>query len=74
MAHNIYSDISPTDTYVIYDQFHFGCPDHLEERVKGWDNALSRYCFTKTFNSNLSLGLSTAEYYDHLRSGKRHTL
>lgn len=64
---NIFDPISPSDTYVIYDQFHWVEKNHFEEKVKGWEAALSRYNFHKTFNPNCVMGLCTVEYYNHLK-------
>lgn len=65
-APSIFSPISPSDTYMIYDQFHLKRKDHFSEKVRGWDSALSRYNFHKTFHPECCLGLCTVEYYDHL--------
>lgn len=65
-APSILSPISPSDTYMIYDQFHLKRKDHFSEKVRGWDSALSRYNFHKTFHPECCLGLCTVEYYDHL--------
>ena len=63
----IYSLVSPSDTYIVYDQFHFGDADHLEVPVKGHDNAIATYCFYKTVYPTYSLGLCTIEYYNTLK-------
>lgn len=62
---SIYSPISASDTYCIYDQFHFGNKDHLEIPVKGHDAALERYQFYKTLYPGYCLGLCTIEYFNH---------
>lgn len=53
-------------TYVIYDQFHWCNPDHIERQVKGWKSALATYCFLKDVYANVSLGLVTLDYYNKL--------
>lgn len=64
----IYSPISPTDTYVIYDQFgDFFGKNHLEVSVKGWESAVEQYRFYKEFSPNRSIGLTTLEYYKSLK-------
>ncbi len=67
---SVYNPVSPTDTYVIYDQFHWLRDDHLEVEVKGHDNALNRYLWLRQCYPNESLGLATAEYYKHLMKRK----
>lgn len=62
---SIYSPVSPSDTYCIYDQFHFGAKNHFAAEVKGKEQAVSAYAFYKVFYPGYSLGLSTKEYYDH---------
>lgn len=63
---SIYDPVSPSDTYMIYDQFHFGRKDHLAVAVKGWKGALEQYRFYKEFNPQGVIGLCTFEYYQHL--------
>lgn len=63
---NIFNPVSPSDTYVIYDQFHFKLKDHLEVPVKGWDAAVEVYRFYKEFNPQGVIGLCTIEYYKNL--------
>ena len=58
---------SPSDTYVVYDQFQFHHPDHLEIPVKGRSAALDMYQFQKTANPDKSLGLCTVEKYKKLK-------
>lgn len=65
-AISIFNPVSPSDTYMIYDQFHSKRKDHFKEKVRGWDSALSRYNFHKTFHPECCLGLCTIEYYNHL--------
>ena len=67
MAKSIYDPVSPTDTYCIYDQFHFKTKGHLEVPVKGYQAAVEAYAFYKTFYPGQSLGLNTIEYYNHLK-------
>ena len=64
---SIYDPVSPSDTYVIYDQYgDFFGKNHLEEPVKGWEQAVERYRFYKEFSPNRSIALCTREYYEHL--------
>lgn len=72
MATSIYNPVSPSDTYCVYDQFHFGNKDHIEVPVKGKDNAVSTYAFYKAAYPNHSLGLCTIEYYKHLTNRINH--
>lgn len=65
---SIFDPISPSDTYMIYDQFHLKQKDHFHEKIHGWDSALSRYNFHKTFHPEMILGLCTVEYYNHIIS------
>lgn len=53
----LYINPMEPNEYVIYDQFHWGNPDHLEVHVDGWDNALSQYLFYKEAFPTESLGL-----------------
>lgn len=57
---------SPTDRYMIYDQFHWLRPDHFQEEVKGRDQALARYHFHKVFHPECVLALSTIESYNRI--------
>ena len=68
MPTSIYNPVSPTDTYCIYDQFHFGNKDHLEVPVKGYQQALDAYAFYRASYPALTLGLCTVEYYKHLKT------
>lgn len=54
---------SPSGTYVVYDQFHFGSPDHLAIPVKGQSEALDMYRFQSLANPDKSIGLTTVERY-----------
>jgi len=63
---NIFSPVSPTDTYMIYDQYHIGWKNHLHVPVKGKEAALERYNSYKVLYPGFSLGLCTIEYYNHL--------
>lgn len=53
--------------YVIYDQFHWLSPDHLERHAEGWENALKQYAFYKAAYSGESLGLVTKETYNKIK-------
>lgn len=66
MAASIYNPVSPSDTYCIYDQFHFKTKNHLEVPVKGWEQAVATYAFYKASYPDYCLGLCTIEYYRHL--------
>lgn len=46
---------SPSGTYVVYDQFHFGSPDHLAIPVKGQSEALDMYRFQSLANPDKSI-------------------
>lgn len=59
---------SPSDTYVIYDQFHFRDQDHVEIPAKGWEYALAVYRFQRTMHPGMSLGLTSIEKYKRLKS------
>lgn len=63
---SVYNPLSPTDTYVIYDQFHWLHDDHLSVSVKGHVNALIFYAWYKECYPTKSLGIASAEYYNHL--------
>lgn len=52
--------------FVIYDQFHWQCPDHLVELVPGWDKALARYNHWKTFFPSESYGLLSLDEFKRL--------
>lgn len=49
--------------YVVYDQFHWQTPDHVEYVFKGWDVALANYAFLKDAHPDKSLGLCTKEEF-----------
>lgn len=51
--------MSATTSYVIYDQFHWLTPDHLEVPASSWDEAMSLYRFYKAASPKESLGLCT---------------
>lgn len=71
MATSIYNPVSPSDTYCIYDQYHFGSKEHLEVPVKGHDEAVKAYTFYKASYPKESLGLASMEYYRHLKNSYR---
>ena len=50
-------------TYVIYDQFHWHTPDHIEVPVTDWETALEVYKFLKELHPGESLGLVTKEEF-----------
>ncbi len=56
-------DMSPSDHYMIYDEFHWKTPTHFQEEVVGRDQALARYNFHKVFHPECVLALSTIEDY-----------
>lgn len=57
-----------TDHYVIYDQFHWLNPDHLERHVIGtWQEAVEQYCFYKSAFPGESLGLVNNEQYNKIK-------
>ena len=65
---SIYDPVSPSDTYVIYDQYHdFYGKDHLEVPVKGRQQAVEQYAFYKAMYHGYTLALSTIEYFNHLK-------
>ena len=69
---SIYDPVSPTDTYVIYDQFgDFFDKNHLEVPVRGWEQAVEQYRFYKEFSPNHSIGLTTIEFYNHKKESYR---
>lgn len=69
---SIYNPVSPTNTYCVYDQYHFGNKEHLEVPVKGHDQAVATYAFYKAAYPTQSLGLCTIEYYNHLKDSMKH--
>ena len=69
---SIYDCVSPTDTYVIYDQFgDFFDKNHLEVPVHGLEQAVEQYRFYKEFSPNRSIGLTTIELYNHKKESYR---
>lgn len=58
---------SQNKKYVIYDQFHWLNPDHLELTISGWDYALKVYAFEKEANPDKTLGLITEEEYKKIK-------
>lgn len=51
------------EEYVVFDQYHWLFPDHLEYIYKGWEYALANYNFLKQSYPKESLGLITKEEY-----------
>lgn len=49
--------------YVVYDQFHWFAPDHLEYVFAGWEYALQNYRFLKAAHPDKVLGLVEAKQY-----------
>ena len=71
---SIYDPVSPSNSYVIYDQYgDFFIKSHLEVPVRGWDAAVELYRFYKEFSPQRSIGLCTAEYYDNLKKSYQRT-
>ena len=71
---SIYSPVSPSNTYVIYDQYgDFFSKSHLEVPVRGWEQAVEQYRFYKEFNPQTVLGLCTKEYYDNKKNSYQRT-
>lgn len=69
---SIYDPVSPTNTYVIYDQFgDFFSKNHLEVPVRGRKQAVEQYRFYKEFSPNRIIGLSTIEFYNHKKQSYR---
>lgn len=61
-------------TYVIYDQFHWLWPDHLEIPVKGWTAALATYRLEKACCAEGdSLGLTTLEDFKKIKKSYENT-
>ena len=58
---------SQNKKYVIYDQFHWLNPDHLELTISGWGYALKVYAFEKEANPDKTLGLTTEEEYKKIK-------
>lgn len=60
-------------SYVVFDQFHWLDPNHIEYCFKGWDVALANYNFLKVAHQDKILGLVTLEYYEKfLRKKFKH--
>ena len=49
--------------YVVFDEFHWLSPDHIEYIYRGWEYALANYRFLKQSYPNECLGLTTREDY-----------
>lgn len=64
--------MSATTSYVIYDQYHWLTPDHLEVPASSWDEALSLYQFYKAAYPKESLGLCTLAEFQR-KSGSIHS-
>ena len=70
---SIYDPVSPSDTYVIYDQYgDFFSKSHLEVPVRGHEQAVEQYRFYKEFSPQRSIGLCTIEYYNNLKKSYEH--
>ena len=60
--------------WVIYDQFHWLKPDHLERHVTGtWDEALEQYRFYRAAFPNESLGLTDIETFNKKKQNYERT-
>lgn len=53
--------------YVIYDQFHWGDPNHLESPCANHKEALERYKFLKEAFPGESLGMLTKRKFIELK-------
>ena len=53
--------------YVIYDEFHWGNPDHLESPCANYKEALERYKFLKESFPNDIFGLTTKKKFLKLK-------
>ncbi len=62
-----------TGRYVVFDQFHWNDPDHLEYVFGGWEYALSNYRFLKAAHPDKTLGLTSVENYEKIKEGTRPT-
>ena len=60
-----------TRRYVVYDQFHWLDPDHVEYVFKGKEYALNNYAFLKQAHPDKTLGLVSAEEFERIKP-KRH--
>lgn len=58
-------------TYVVYDQFHWNDPDHIEYRFDGWESALANYGFFKDANPDKTLGLTDLENFNAIKQSIR---
>lgn len=58
--------------YVVFDQFHWLDPDHLEYCFKGFDYALANYTFLKAAHQDKSLGFTSEENYLKLKRNRCH--
>ena len=56
--------------YVVFDQFHWLDPDHLEYCFKGFDYALANYSFLKAAHPDKSLGFTSEENYLKLKRNR----
>lgn len=63
---SVYNPVSPTDTYVIYDQFHWLRDNHLAVSMKGHANTLILYAWYKECFPTESIALASVEYYNQL--------
>lgn len=69
---NVWDEKSPSDTYVIYDQFHRGHKDRLVIPIKGYQEALSTYRWYREVYRDLSLGFVTIELYNYREESYKH--
>lgn len=53
--------------FVIYDQFHWLAPDHLEVTCENWDEALAQYRFFRDAHPGESLGLTTLDDFKRIK-------
>lgn len=51
------------EEYVVYDQFHWNDPNHLEYVFKGRDYALKNYVFLVRAHPDKSLGFTLKKLY-----------
>ena len=59
--------------YVVYDQFHWFAPDHLEYVFAGWEYALKNYAFLKAAHPDKVLGLVEAKQYMKIKENNKPT-
>ena len=57
--------------YVVFDQFHWKSPDHLEYEFGGHEYALANYSFLKIAHPDKSLGMCTIEEYRKKKEGMK---